>query len=197
MLIDWGQAPAWIGSLGTTISLGIAASVFTVNMRDRQRSQAAFVSVEPVDQRTAKVRNRSDAPIHMVIVWWDNAVGIPYSLGDQSVDTLAPGDDLTVAASSLPVPNEGCSPSVKFIDANGRRWHLTRWGKLRRLKAPKYPDAGYRLGASTPLWRRLAWYVHDHARPRYDIHHHLWNVTKESRRTRMSPLLRHTRPPKP
>lgn len=72
---DWGNVPAWTGSILTSGSLLVAASAYRRNVRDRDSEQAAKVyctitdeGTQPGGERVVRAINKSDVSIYAVTI---------------------------------------------------------------------------------------------------------------------------------
>src|SRR6185437_3359668 len=72
MELDWGNVPAWIGSILTGSSILIAALTYRRSVEDRERAQAAKVTAW-VDIGAEKIflRNSSDSAVRARVFFED------------------------------------------------------------------------------------------------------------------------------
>jgi hypothetical protein len=152
--LDWGNVPAWVGSLLTGSSLLIAALTYRRSVAerareqsDRERSQAANVSAWVVNIRRAQVRNGNDVAVVIQAFFEEDGL---LAASDQV--TLAPGE---THALRLPPEYERVAersgrlalvPSLVLVDSAGRSWLRTRDGGLERLSAQRRATVERRLG---------------------------------------------------
>jgi hypothetical protein len=159
--LDWGNVPAWVGTIVTSTSVSIAAISYRRSVRDKERDQASrisawigLVSGETGMRRVLQVANGSDASIYEV------SVKIPgrsdLILGEvPGKTTLTP--DVEIPASSnqsrqtavsasinlLGTNIEGrtnidhisqeAAPEIEFRDGVGRWWSRNPQGRLQRI----------------------------------------------------------------
>ncbi len=72
--LDWGNVPAWVGAILTSVSLLIAALAYRRSVKDKEREQASKMAawigvVEDAHERkrVVRIRNNSDAPIFDIV----------------------------------------------------------------------------------------------------------------------------------
>jgi hypothetical protein len=73
--MNWGDVPAWIGTITTSVSVLIAALAYRKSILDKERGQASKVAAwvalfgEPgKEHRIVRLSNSSDAPVYELIV---------------------------------------------------------------------------------------------------------------------------------
>jgi hypothetical protein len=139
--VAWGDMPAWLEAIGTTLVLFVAFAVFALDLRERRRKQASQVAAwfERHDaDATLHVANSSDAPIYNVRVE-------PKLLGQVAATirypVLGPSADETELTIPMPgsrqVSNRFFNVEIYFSDGAGRLWRRKADGKLKR-KYRKY-----------------------------------------------------------
>lgn len=166
MHVQWGDAAAWVGSVGSSVALLLTYALLRVTreeqraLREEQRrDQAKSVSawcetVEPSqasepDRVTVRLQNASDEPIYGVRVavgsdWWSEPiqyveVGLPYVIAPHysGLHTAS-----IRAGRSVGDTYEQSPPvEVIFCDAGGRFWRRDRYGGLTELTRNLPPSA--------------------------------------------------------
>jgi hypothetical protein len=147
-MLDWGNVPAWTGSILTGSSLLIAALAYRRSVRDKERDQAnktvAWISMAPGDgvgdeeskslATNVFVRNGSDLPIRHVTVWlsWPHGK----ATGREHWDTII--GDTTVRRENNDYDWDD-NPMVQFKDAAGRWWHRSEDSLLHQGRSSEWP----------------------------------------------------------
>jgi len=149
--IQWGNVPAWIGSVLTSSSLLIAAFGYRHSVAERTREQAARVSAWMVSSRQACVRNGNE--VALVIRAF---IVRPTDAASEAV-SIAPGQTRRL---SLPASYERTAvdegqlalmPWILIDDSAGRSWLRSGDGGLERLSRDRRAKWEHRLDASTRL----------------------------------------------
>jgi hypothetical protein len=150
---DWGNVPAWAGSVMTGSSLLIAAFTYrrSVTERgreqsDRERAQAARISTWLVNSRLALICNGNDVAV-VVQAFFD----VPMLFAASDRISFAPGQTRGLR---LPfeyerlVQHAGRSeltPTLVIIDSAGQGWMRTGDGDLTRLARAGLAELDSRL----------------------------------------------------
>jgi len=139
---DWGNVPAWVGSLLTSTSLLIAAVSYQRNnaerareQADREMAQAAKVSGWWLNSRAVSVRNANDVAVHIQLHLAggrEAAVSERVSFAPGETRILRVPADLDAARPDDGVP---LSASMTIVDSFGRGWIRDADGDLRRATA--------------------------------------------------------------
>jgi hypothetical protein len=168
--LDWGNVPAWTGSVLTGSSLLIAANTYRLSVRDRVRQQAskiaAWVSTTSEDGRARAhltFANNSDMPVYLVDVQLRTSGprpegiygALPSEKHAESADVVPPGG---LPARELEYESADVI-EVEFTDASGLVWVRDDWGRLTQKQVtytrgsldPRGPD-WQTLGETR--WRR-------------------------------------------
>jgi hypothetical protein len=163
--LDWGNVPAWIGSVLTSGSVLVAALAYRRSVLDKERGQAsqigawlALTGEVGKERPVARVSNSSNAPVYEVIIKFPG-------LSDLNVPELIAG---SIATLELPDNAEKFirsekrsgsaglklfffeveasrteekilgeeSPEIHFRDALGRWWRRDKIGRLSRIQGP-------------------------------------------------------------
>jgi hypothetical protein len=134
--LDWGNVPAWVGTLFTSASLSLAAFTYARNSgerarerHDRERAQAAKVSWWPVSSRRLLVRNGND-----VAVLLRARATRAGSVEESEQVAFGPGETRGLRLPASFESPDGGAPAIGLIivDSYGRVWSRTPDGALDR-----------------------------------------------------------------
>ncbi|GAA4687334.1 hypothetical protein [Phytohabitans rumicis] len=155
--LDWGNVPAWVGSVMTGSSLMIAAFTYRRSVaerareqRDRERAQAAKVSAWVVNSRQAQIRNGNDVAVVIQAFFSEGSL---LAAADQV--SFAPGQTRILR---LPHDYERLAdrsgrlaliPALVIVDSSGRSWLRTGQGGLEALTSDGRTALERRLAATT------------------------------------------------
>jgi hypothetical protein len=164
--LDWGNVPAWIGSVLTSGSVLIAALAYRRSVLDRERGQAsqigawlALTGEEGEARPVAKASNSSNAPVYEVIISFPGLpdLSVPELISGSIVTLELPDSAQKFIRSEKRSGSVGLklffyeiessrteeklvlgeeSPKIQFRDAVGRWWRRDSTGRLSRIKGP-------------------------------------------------------------
>jgi hypothetical protein len=164
--LDWGNVPAWVGTIVTSSSFAVAALSYRRSVFDKERAQASTVAAlvtrrmreDGTQRQVLLVSNGSDAPVYEVAV---HVLGIPEPYWLEQVpaketserELLPKGARLTFSVDGVPIGDDlgavlGALPQLEFRDAAGRWWTKDSDGRLMRLR-PKVAGGSRRRGVTT------------------------------------------------
>jgi len=136
--LDWGNVPAWVGSVLTGVALLVAANTYRKSVRDSERAQATKVTVWTGltdEKETFSVKNGSDASIYSVAVYYRGGAksargDMPYyavrkeSSGLKGLGrwaSIGPGEERSADLERNAI-SDPAIPWISFRDANGVDW---------------------------------------------------------------------------
>jgi len=127
--MDWGNVPAWVGSLLTGFSLTIAAISYVRNGQERRkenaeraREQAALVSCWAVNPRRWSVKNGNGVAVSVRVVVDAETWSAPVVFAPGETRGLRVPSDVEIGTLFLP---------QEIVDSFGRRWERLGSGELR------------------------------------------------------------------
>jgi hypothetical protein len=130
MSLEWGNVPSWVGSVLTSVSVGLGAITYARSTGDRrralddaERAQAARVSLWWENPRKANVRNSNDVAVTVQVF-------VPDRDGGSEPLGLGPGETRVV---QLPAGLAGEPVALAVVDSFGRRWVRRPGGELERV----------------------------------------------------------------
>ena len=141
MGLNWGDVPAWVGSILTGSSILIASLTYRRSVRDRrveqldrERAQAATISTWFESEETLIVANASNAAVKVRVLFEDRFSGKPeiaYSelqIGPMSRKAMEHGWPYPYHRDMI-----SDSPGLLIVDAAGAFWRRHSSGKVQRL----------------------------------------------------------------
>jgi hypothetical protein len=141
MGLNWGDVPAWVGSILTGSSILIASLTYRRSVRDRraeqldrERAQVAMVSTWLEQGARLTVANASNSAVKLRVIFEDRLSGKPeiaydeLQIGPMGAMTTERGLPLV---SGLDLNYE--SPGLLIVDAAGAIWRRHSSGKVERL----------------------------------------------------------------
>jgi hypothetical protein len=154
MGLDWGNVPAWVGSILTGSSLAVAAITYVRSAEERRRenaenarAQAALVSSWPVNLRRWQVRNGNTVAVSVQARIDDDHRSEPVVLYPSETRALRLPSGVEVRTTFLP---------LLIVDSFGRRWIRHGDGELAEVRdrepkgSPTSPRSSGR--PETPTW---------------------------------------------
>ncbi|HEY3469978.1 MAG TPA: hypothetical protein VGL47_32940 [Amycolatopsis sp.] len=156
---DWGNVPAWTGTVLTSGSLATAALAYRRSVRDKEREQAGKIAVwtSPGEggERQLLIASHSDLAVYSLTVkpFEAEIISVTRLEPGQTQEHALPGYDRTIlgrkhafrigsgyvdATLALDRIAEEPLPEMTFRDAVGRWWRRNGQGKLLKSK-PREP----------------------------------------------------------
>ena len=141
MKLDWGNVPAWVGSILTGSSILIASLTYRRSVRDKreerlnqEREQASKVSAW-IDQSQWRVflQNANDAAVKARVYFEDPSQDWIAAYDEKS---LGPDERFMAIMPTGPSPqwnSRPSAPALLIVDAAGAIWLRHSSGKLDRL----------------------------------------------------------------
>jgi len=146
---DWGNVPAWVGTVLTSSSLLIAASTYRKSVAEKkrefdehQREQVSKVSVWTSDGGTVKVANGND-----VAVTIGAHIDLGYQILEAKPSPFAPGVSYALIADpgalaeycrANKLPEGHGVPTLTITDSYGRVWSRAPDGTVQPLDADSH-----------------------------------------------------------
>ncbi|HET8662222.1 MAG TPA: hypothetical protein VFM55_24970 [Micromonosporaceae bacterium] len=135
--LDWGNVPAWVGSLLTGSSLGLAAFTYFRNSAERrqaredtERAQAARVSSWRANARRAIVHNGNDVAVTVQVFVLGGQADGRTAASDRVV--FGPGETRALALPAY-LEDHLVALTLSLVDSYGRAWVRRDSGTLVRV----------------------------------------------------------------
>src|SRR6266508_2079000 len=171
--LDWGNVPAWAGSILTSSSLLIAALSYRRSVLDKERDQASKVAAWVVladssesQKRMLRVSNSRDASIYEITVRLretpevfleelpaktTTTIELPAARSSSKIETSGIAVRLLFIEASVTTEtlSQESPPELEFCDALGRWWKRIPRGQLKRIQSRRRTT--YRSRILVPL----------------------------------------------
>ena len=142
MGLNWGDVPAWVGSVLTGVALLIAAITYRKSVHDSERAQASMVTVwvqSASGAETVHVKNDSNSSVYAVTAYYGGESGSkntsPYYRDDLKKlgrwASVGPGEEKS-APYKRNLLFDPEIPSLYFRDSNGVDWIRDYRARLER-----------------------------------------------------------------
>ncbi len=184
--LDWGNVPAWVGSILTGTSLLIAAFSYRRSVMDKERDQAskvaawiALVNEDGHRKRVLRISNGSDASIYELTCRPHNdreifleelpakattavglrGVGPQPKITKQAIAGIKFWFVSVETTTTTEVFSQEPSPEIEFCDALGRWWRRSPRGEVRRIRSrvrTTYAEANSIVSLADGIWREPA-----------------------------------------